>query len=104
MWYSCSSPRSSPTIKNKILKPFVVLRIYNSVPERAKGGTVLKAQELREQMRKEIIGQDRAIDAVVRAVMVADLGICDPRRPLATFLFLGPTGPGKSQIGRSLAN
>jgi len=64
---------------------------------------VLKAQELREQMRKEIIGQDRAIDAVVRAVMVADLGICDPRRPLGTFLFLGPTGTGKSQIGRSLA-
>ena len=64
---------------------------------------MLKAQELREQLRKEIIGQDRAIDAVVRAVMVAELGICDPRRPLGTFLFLGPTGTGKSQIGRSLA-
>jgi ATP-dependent Clp protease ATP-binding subunit ClpA len=36
-------------------------------------------------------------------VMVANLGICDPQRPLGTFLFLGPTGTGKSQIGRSLA-
>jgi ATP-dependent Clp protease ATP-binding subunit ClpC len=65
---------------------------------------MLKAQELRDQLRKEIIGQDKAIEAMVRAVMVANLGICDPQRPLGTFLFLGPTGTGKSQIGRSLAH
>ncbi len=64
---------------------------------------MLKPQDLKYQLKQEIIGQDRAIDAVVRAVVVADLGICDPQRPLATFLFLGPTGTGKSQIGRSLA-
>ncbi|MBP1624187.1 MAG: ATPase domain protein [Acidobacteria bacterium] len=64
---------------------------------------MLKEQELREKLKSEIIGQDRAVDAMVRAVMVADLGICDPQRPLGTFLFLGPTGTGKSQIGRSLA-
>jgi ATP-dependent Clp protease ATP-binding subunit ClpC len=62
-----------------------------------------KAAELRELLKREIVGQDQAIDAVVRTVVVADLGICDPRRPLGTFLFLGPTGTGKSQIGRSLA-
>jgi ATP-dependent Clp protease ATP-binding subunit ClpA len=65
---------------------------------------MLKERELRDRLKKEIIGQDRAVDALVRAVMVANLGICDPRRPLGTFLFLGPTGTGKSQIGRSLAN
>jgi len=64
---------------------------------------MLKEQELKEQLKREIIGQDRAVDAMVRAVMVANLGICDPQRPLGTFLFLGPTGTGKSQIGRSLA-
>ena len=64
---------------------------------------MLKESELREQLKREIIGQDKAIDAMVRAVMVANLGICDPQRPLGTFLFLGPTGTGKSQIGRSLA-
>lgn len=64
---------------------------------------MLKAKELREQLKREVIGQDQAVDAVVRTVVVADLGICDPRRPLGTFLFLGPTGTGKSQIGRSLA-
>lgn len=43
---------------------------------------MLKAKELREQLQREIIGQDEAVDAVVRTVVVADLGICDPRRPL----------------------
>jgi ATP-dependent Clp protease ATP-binding subunit ClpC len=65
---------------------------------------MLKEQELRNELRREIIGQDRAVDALVRAVMVASLGICDPQRPLGTFLFLGPTGTGKSQIGRSLSH
>lgn len=64
---------------------------------------MIRAKVLREQLKREIIGQDQAIEAVVRTVVVADLGICDPRRPLGTFLFLGPTGTGKSQIGRSLA-
>jgi ATP-dependent Clp protease ATP-binding subunit ClpC len=64
---------------------------------------MLRSAELRESLRREIIGQDEAVEAVVRSVIVADLGICDPRRPLGTFLFLGPTGTGKSQIARSLA-
>lgn len=63
----------------------------------------IHAEQLRQQLMKEVIGQQKAVDAVVRAVIVADLGICDPRRPLGTFLFLGPTGTGKSQLGRSLA-
>ena len=64
---------------------------------------MIKAQDLNEQLKKEIIGQDRAVEAVVRAVVVADLGICDPQRPLGNCLFLGPTGTGKNLIGRSLA-
>jgi ATP-dependent Clp protease ATP-binding subunit ClpA len=64
---------------------------------------MLKARELREKLKREIIGQDEAVDNVVRTVVVADMGICDPRRPLGTFLFMGPTGTGKSQIARSLA-
>ncbi|MBI4481665.1 MAG: ATP-dependent Clp protease ATP-binding subunit [Acidobacteria bacterium] len=64
---------------------------------------MIKANELREQLRKEVIGQEKAVEALVQAVVIADLGICDPQRPLGTFLFLGPTGTGKSQLGRSLA-
>jgi ATP-dependent Clp protease ATP-binding subunit ClpC len=61
------------------------------------------ATDLREQLAGEIQGQDEAIEVLVRAVLVADLGICDPQRPLGSFLFVGPTGVGKSQLGSSLA-
>lgn len=64
---------------------------------------MLRANELRERLQQEIIGQNEAIDTVVRTVVVAGMGICDPKRPLGTFLFMGPTGTGKSQIARSLA-
>lgn len=64
---------------------------------------MIHEDELRNELEKEIIGQDHAVETVVRAVMVADFGACDPSRPLSSFLFLGPTGVGKSQMGRSLA-
>lgn len=60
-------------------------------------------EELRDELKKEIIGQDRAVEAVVKIVVIAAFGACDPTTPLGTFLMLGPTGVGKSQIGRSLA-
>lgn len=64
---------------------------------------MLKAEEIRESLRREIIGQDEAIEAVVRAVTVAMLGVTDPKHPLGTFLFMGPTGTGKSAMARALA-
>ena len=64
---------------------------------------MLKAEDLRELLRKEIIGQDEAVEAVVRAVTVAMLGVTDPKRPLGVFLFMGPTGTGKSAMARALA-
>lgn len=64
---------------------------------------MIRTDELREALRKEIIGQEKAVDVVVRSVVIAEMGICDPNRPEGTFLFLGPTGTGKSQIGRSIA-
>ena len=64
---------------------------------------MIKPRVLGQQLNKEIVGQDRALEAVVRSVVVADLGVADPQRPLASFLFIGPTGTGKSQLGRSLA-
>lgn len=63
----------------------------------------LKAAALASSLQKEVVGQEEAIGAVVRTVIVASMGISDPQRPLGTFLFAGPTGVGKSQLGRSLA-
>ena len=55
------------------------------------------------QLRRRLLGQDRAVDAVVRAIRRGRLGLKDPRRPVGCFLLLGPSGVGKTQLCRSLA-
>ncbi len=66
----------------------------------SEGGRILK---MRERLRGRIIGQDEAIDTVVRAIQRNRAGLKDPGRPIGTFLFFGPTGVGKTQLARSLA-
>jgi ATP-dependent Clp protease ATP-binding subunit ClpC len=56
-----------------------------------------------EHMHKRIIGQDEAVLAVSRAVKTARVGLKDPRRPIGSFLFLGPTGVGKTELAKALA-
>lgn len=60
-------------------------------------------EELDVLLKKEVVGQEHAVEAVAGAVVVAAMKVCDPERPLGTFLFLGPSGVGKSQLPRSLA-
>ena len=59
--------------------------------------------KMRDVLRKRIIGQDEAIDKVVRAIQRNRAGIKDPGKPIGTFLFFGPTGVGKTQLAKSLA-
>ena len=58
---------------------------------------------MRQRLQGRIIGQDDAIDTVVRAIQRNRAGLKDPSRPIGTFLFFGPTGVGKTQLARSLA-
>ena len=58
---------------------------------------------LEELLRRRVIGQDEAVSAVARAIRRSRTGLRDPRRPLGTFLFLGPTGVGKTELCRALA-
>ena len=62
-----------------------------------------KLLRMEESLRKRIIGQERAIEAVSDAIRRARSGLKDPRRPIGTFLFLGPTGVGKTELARVLA-
>ncbi|WKX09287.1 AAA family ATPase [Streptomyces sp. NL15-2K] len=59
--------------------------------------------DLREQLRARVIGQDHAVEALVRAVTIGRSGLLEPDRPLAGLLFVGPTGVGKTQLVRALA-
>ena len=58
---------------------------------------------MEDELRKRVIGQDEALHAVARAVRRARSGMKDPKRPVGSFLFLGPTGVGKTELARSLA-
>ncbi len=56
-----------------------------------------------DELHKRIIGQDEAVQALSRAVKMARVGLKDPKRPIGSFLFLGPTGVGKSELAKALA-
>ena len=58
---------------------------------------------MEERLHQRVVGQDEAIDAVANAVRRARAGLQDPNRPLGSFLFLGPTGVGKTELARALA-
>jgi ATP-dependent Clp protease ATP-binding subunit ClpB len=66
-------------------------------------GEVQKLLRMEERLHQRVIGQDEAVIAVSNAIRRARAGLQDPNRPLGTFLFLGPTGVGKTELARALA-
>jgi ATP-dependent Clp protease ATP-binding subunit ClpB len=66
-------------------------------------GEVQKLLHLEEQLHQRVIGQDEAVKAVADAVIRARSGLKDPNRPVGSFIFLGPTGVGKTEVARALA-
>jgi ATP-dependent Clp protease ATP-binding subunit ClpB len=66
-------------------------------------GEVQKLLHLEEELHRRVIGQDEAVTAVAEAVVRARSGLKDPNRPIGSFIFLGPTGVGKTELARALA-
>jgi ATP-dependent Clp protease ATP-binding subunit ClpB len=66
-------------------------------------GEVQKLLQMDDRLRLRVVGQDEAIEAVSNAVRRARAGIQDPNRPIGSFIFLGPTGVGKTELARALA-
>lgn len=62
-----------------------------------------KLVNLEQELHKRVIGQDEAVNAVAKAIRRARAGLKDPKRPIGSFIFLGPTGVGKTELARSLA-
>ena len=58
---------------------------------------------MEERLREQVIGQDEAVSAVANAIRRSRVGLSDPERPLGSFLFMGPTGVGKTHLAKSLA-
>ena len=97
--------------KRKMLKEEVdeediaeVVSKWTGIPvSRMLEGEVQKLIHMEERLRQRVVGQDEAIEAVSNAVRRARAGIQDPNRPVGSFIFLGPTGVGKTEIARALA-
>lgn len=66
-------------------------------------GETEKLLKIEERLKTRVVGQDSAISAVANAIRRARAGISDPKRPIGSFIFLGPTGVGKTELARSLA-
>ncbi len=62
-----------------------------------------KLLSMKEQLHKRVIGQDESIEVVTRAIRRSRAGLKNPKRPIGSFIFLGPTGVGKTEVARSLA-
>lgn len=68
------------------------------------GGEKVQLQSLEQKLKEQIFGQDQAVEAVVKAVKRSRAGLKNPDKPDASFLFVGPTGVGKTELAKSLAN
>ncbi len=98
-------------VRRKMLKEEVdeediadVVSKWTGVPvSRMLEGEVQKLIKMEERLRMRVVGQDEAIESVSNAVRRSRAGIQDPNRPIGSFIFLGPTGVGKTELARALA-
>jgi ATP-dependent Clp protease ATP-binding subunit ClpB len=81
----------------------VVAKWTNIPVSRLLEGEIQKLIHMEERLHQRVIGQDEAIEAVSNAMRRARAGLQDPNRPLGSFMFLGPTGVGKTELARALA-
>jgi ATP-dependent Clp protease ATP-binding subunit ClpB len=103
--------RSAPAGGTRLIKEEVdeediaeVVARWTGIPvSRLMEGEVQKLSHLEEELHNRVIGQDEAVKAVADAVVRARAGLKDPNRPIGSFIFLGPTGVGKTELARALA-
>jgi ATP-dependent Clp protease ATP-binding subunit ClpB len=81
-----------------------VVSTWTGIPvSRLMEGEMQKLVRLEEHLHQRVVGQDEAVNAVANAIRRSRAGLSDPNRPIGSFLFLGPTGVGKTELARALA-
>jgi ATP-dependent Clp protease ATP-binding subunit ClpB len=99
-------PATAPMVKDEVGPDDVadVVSSWTGIPAgRLLEGETAKLLRMEEELGRRVIGQARAVQAVSDAVRRARAGVSDPDRPTGSFLFLGPTGVGKTELGKALA-
>ena len=97
---------TAPMVKEEVDEDDIaaVVGAWTRIPvERLLEGEVEKLIHMEERLHNRVVGQDAAIDAVSNALRRARSGLQDPNRPIGSFVFLGPTGVGKTELARALA-
>ena len=81
-----------------------VVSKWTGIPvSRLMEGEMAKLLHMEEALHERVVGQDEAVDAVANAIRRSRAGLSDPNRPIGSFIFLGPTGVGKTELARALA-
>ena len=100
-WEEESKHRRYPISEENIAE---VVSMMTGIPvKRMVQAETEKLRRMSEDMKQMVIGQDEAIEKVVKAIQRNRVGLKDPKKPIGTFIFLGPTGVGKTELARSLA-
>jgi ATP-dependent Clp protease ATP-binding subunit ClpB len=99
-------PDGQPMVKEEVDEDDVaaVVARWTGIPvERLLEGETEKLIHMEERLHERVVGQDEAVSAVANALRRARTGLQDPNRPIGSFVFLGPTGVGKTELARALA-
>ena len=103
---SRAEPEVQPMVKEEVDEDDIaaVVAQWTGIPtDRLLEGEVEKLVHMEERLHERVVGQDVAIEAVSNALRRARSGLQDPNRPIGSFVFLGPTGVGKTELARALA-
>jgi ATP-dependent Clp protease ATP-binding subunit ClpB len=103
---AATSPRESAMLRLEVGEPDIaaVVSRWTGIPvNRILEGEVEKLLKMETRLRERVVGQDPALTAIADALRRNRAGLGDPKRPIGSFLFLGPTGVGKTEVARALA-
>ena len=99
--------RSSRLIKEEVSEEDIalVVSLWTGIPvSRMLEAEVQKLARMEDELKTKVVGQDHAVKLVADAIKRSRAGIADPNRPIGSFLFLGPTGVGKTELSKALAD